>query len=111
MSRSSPQARSLVAGNSFLQNAVLGVGKLYTDMGFGARQMIGQAQDALWGPSLSGLITGKTRTQQLQQEAADKRALDAPLANTVCYESEHKKVYYPSRRDEEAINPDGTKLR
>jgi hypothetical protein len=24
---------------------------------------------------------------------------------------EHKKVYYPTRRDEEAINPDGTRLR
>ena len=24
---------------------------------------------------------------------------------------EHKKVYYPTRRDEEAINPDGTQLR
>jgi len=27
------------------------------------------------------------------------------------YENEHKKLYYPSRRDEEAINPDGTPLR
>ncbi len=27
------------------------------------------------------------------------------------YESGHKKVYYPTRRDEEAINPDGTRLR
>jgi hypothetical protein len=27
------------------------------------------------------------------------------------YELEHKKQYYPSRRDEEAINPDGTHLR
>jgi hypothetical protein len=27
------------------------------------------------------------------------------------YELEHKKVYYPTRRDEEAINPDGTRLR
>jgi hypothetical protein len=27
------------------------------------------------------------------------------------YELEDKKVYYPTRRDEEAINPDGTRLR
>jgi hypothetical protein len=27
------------------------------------------------------------------------------------YELEHKKVYYPTRRDEEAINPGGSKLR
>lgn len=27
------------------------------------------------------------------------------------YESEHKKVYYPTRRDEEAANPDGSRLR
>ena len=27
------------------------------------------------------------------------------------YQNEQKKVYYPTRRDEEAINPDGSKLR
>ena len=27
------------------------------------------------------------------------------------YENEHKKVYYPTRRDEEAVNPDGARLR
>jgi len=27
------------------------------------------------------------------------------------YELEEKKQYYPNRRDEEAINPDGTRLR
>jgi hypothetical protein len=27
------------------------------------------------------------------------------------YQSEHKKVYYPTRRDEDAVNPDGTRLR
>jgi len=27
------------------------------------------------------------------------------------YQNEHKKVYYPTRRDDEAINPDGTPLR
>lgn len=27
------------------------------------------------------------------------------------FELERKKVYYPTRRDEEAVNPDGTRLR
>jgi hypothetical protein len=27
------------------------------------------------------------------------------------YECEQKKVYYPTRRDEEAVNPDGSRLR
>ena len=27
------------------------------------------------------------------------------------YELEHKKQYYPTRKDEEAINPDGSQLR
>jgi len=27
------------------------------------------------------------------------------------YECDHKKVYYPTRRDEEAVNPDGSMLR
>lgn len=27
------------------------------------------------------------------------------------YELDHKKRYYPTRRDEQAVNPDGTRLR
>jgi hypothetical protein len=27
------------------------------------------------------------------------------------YELDHKKCYYPTRRDEEAVNPNGTRLR
>jgi hypothetical protein len=27
------------------------------------------------------------------------------------YQCEHKKVYYPTRRDEEAVNPNGSRLR
>jgi hypothetical protein len=33
------------------------------------------------------------------------------IHGTLFYELAHKKVYYASRRDEEAINPDGTRLR
>lgn len=49
------------AGNSFLQNALIGAGKMYTDIGLGARQLLGTAG------------TG---------EAAEKRAVDAPIMAT-----------------------------
>jgi hypothetical protein len=44
-----------------------------------------------------------------------KRRVPKPQA-TGCrailfYEREHKKVYYPTRRDEEAVNPNGSRLR
>lgn len=85
----SPQAQaaiSPVAGNSFLQNARIGAGKLYTDVGLGARQLYAQAADAIspQDQTLSGLITGQqpSRLAPLQQEAADKRALDAPVMGT-----------------------------
>lgn len=29
----------------------------------------------------------------------------------IFYQNDHKKAYYPTRRDEEAINPDGSRLR
>ena len=33
------------------------------------------------------------------------------IHGVLSYESDHKKVFYPTRRDEEAVNPDGTRLR
>ena len=33
------------------------------------------------------------------------------LHGTLFYELEEKKVYYPTRRDNEAVNPDGSALR
>jgi hypothetical protein len=33
------------------------------------------------------------------------------IHGTLFYELEDKKQYYPTRRDEEAVNPDGTHLR
>jgi len=33
------------------------------------------------------------------------------IHGTVFYGLEEKKIFYPSRRDEEAVNPDGTLLR
>jgi hypothetical protein len=62
------------AGNSFLTNANIGVGKLYKDAILGMRQLYGQASD---------LMTGGNTTAGLQQEAADKRVTDAPISATV----------------------------
>ncbi len=33
------------------------------------------------------------------------------IHGVIFYENDHKKEYYPGRKDEEARNPDGTKLR
>ena len=33
------------------------------------------------------------------------------IHGTLYYELDHKSAYYPTRRDEEAINPDGSALR
>jgi hypothetical protein len=33
------------------------------------------------------------------------------IHGTLFYQNESKKVYYPTRRDEEAVNPDGSRLR
>ena len=33
------------------------------------------------------------------------------IHGTLFYEHERKKAYYPTRRDEEAANPDGSRLR
>lgn len=59
--------------------------------------------------------------------AGDSQLLDAAFKNIwqrrikkseaqgihgiIFYELEQKKVYYPTRRDEDAINPDGSRLR
>lgn len=40
-----------------------------------------------------------------------RKAEVAGIHGVLFYELEHKKQYYPTRRDEEAENPDGTKLR
>jgi hypothetical protein len=40
-----------------------------------------------------------------------RKAEVAGIHGTLFYELEHKKKYYPTRRDEEAINPNGSRLR
>lgn len=85
-SKDAVAARSPVAGNNFAQNALIGSGKFFTDLGLGARQIYGQVADIVTpqDKNLSGLITGQqpSRTAALQQEVADKRAIDAPVMAT-----------------------------
>ena len=40
-----------------------------------------------------------------------KKSVAQGIHGILFYELEEKKVYYPTRRDEEAINPDGSNLR
>lgn len=40
-----------------------------------------------------------------------KKAEAQGIHGIIFYELEEKKAYYPSRRDEEAVNPDGSNLR
>lgn len=74
------------ADMSFADTAAAGIGKVFHDLGTGARQVYAGVADAV-APrqqSLSDLITGKpvSRVDQLRQEVADTRQLEAPLMNT-----------------------------
>jgi len=40
-----------------------------------------------------------------------KKSQARGVHGTIFYELDEKKVFYPNRRDEDAINPDGTPLR
>jgi len=64
-----PQTYSPVSGNSFLQNALIGSGKFFTDTGLGARQLL--ASTGIYGDPAA-----------LEQEAAEKRRLDMAIAST-----------------------------
>lgn len=79
-------ARSPVAGNSFAQNALIGSGKFFTDQALGARQIGATVLDTVSPQQrdLSSLVTGQapSRLAALQQEAADKRQIDAPVMAT-----------------------------
>lgn len=60
-SQEAQDAQSPTAGNSFVQNALIGSGKFASDMGLGIQQMLGLAT---------------------RQDATTKRAIDAPIAST-----------------------------
>src|SRR6185437_12108756 len=62
-----------VAGNSFWRNALIGAGKLYTDVGLGARQI---------GAQLSGADQSAVVDPFTGQNAADKRATDVAINST-----------------------------
>lgn len=84
----SPEAQagySPISGNSFGRNALIGSGKFFTDVGLGGRQLYATAADTLdsQGNNLSSLVTGQqSRLSDLQQEAANKREIDAPVMAT-----------------------------
>jgi len=69
----SPENYSPVEGNSFLRNALIGSGKFFTDLGLGARQVGAQLADGTFGTNY---------TPALLKEAAEKRAIDAPVMET-----------------------------
>lgn len=82
----SPEARaaiSPVAGQNVGQNALQGLGKFYTDIALGTRQI---AQPVDLDVDTSGGLIGTPGTYDnaaLLAEAAEKRKLDAPLQGTV----------------------------
>jgi hypothetical protein len=59
---------------------------MFTDMGLGARQIYASAADVVdpRGPNLGSLVTGQptSRTAELNQEAANKRQIDAAVMAT-----------------------------
>ena len=48
-------------------------------------------------------------TEIWQRRVPKRQAMG--IHGVLFYQCEHKKVYYPTRRDEEAVNPDGSRLR
>ena len=59
-----------------------------------------RGEDALWGVAFTNIW----RRRIAKRDASGIHGL-------LFYELTEKKAYYPTRRDEEAINPDGTRLR
>lgn len=68
-----PASYSPTAGNSFLQNALIGSGKFFTDLDLGARQIGGEVSDRLLGTH---------NAPSLLQEAGNKQQIDAPIMAT-----------------------------
>ena len=64
--------------------------------------------DEVFGRGDSKLLDGAFK--RIWKRRITKRDVQG-IHGLLFYELEHKKALYPSRRDEEAINPDGTSLR
>jgi hypothetical protein len=56
------------------------------------------------------LRTGKAASKKLWARRLRKHEAHG-MHGILFYDLAHKKVYYPTRRDEEAVNPGGSKLR
>lgn len=70
----------------WLDRALAGSGKLFTDFATGAQQIGASVADTVAprAPTMSGLIAGQpqSRTAQLEQQVADQRQLDRQLMDT-----------------------------
>lgn len=73
-------------GNNFLQNAAIGVGKAFYDVGRGAKQLVNQGLDVVAPrpPSMAQLVTGEDPSRAAaDRKAYDQvKAQDTPLMNT-----------------------------
>lgn len=77
-------------GNSIAENALVGIGKGFTDLALGAKQRLDDAaaymERKFGGRSINaalGLPNAVDIQKQTQAQVDEKRALDAPLMNTV----------------------------
>lgn len=74
------------SGMNTFQKTAAGAGSAVADAWLGIKQIAAPALDAIAPrkPTMSGLITGqpKSRVEEYEAEAAEKRALDAPLDKT-----------------------------
>lgn len=64
--------------------------------------------DEVYANGNSGLLDNAfTRIWQRRRRKSDVQGIHG----TIFYDLDRKKKYYPARKDEEAVNPDGTSLR
>lgn len=71
---------------SWADKFLAGAGKSFADIGLGARQIFADTADKIApkGPTLSGLVTGKTasRGDEIRKEVDETKARDRPLMGT-----------------------------
>lgn len=74
-------AQNPTDGNSFLQNAAIGVGKAFTDIGQGAGQILRSGIEKVGGDS--GHSMADSIGLPTEADVAEKRRMDAPIMDTV----------------------------